>query len=776
MNKPIIKQLFLFFLLAFTTVNVYSQNRGLLAQADRKYEHLIFLDAAELYQRAISKKGNDEVRVKIAQCYIKLNDPLHVAEWYGKVESQSVMTPEHHYNYAQALSSLGRFDDAKKWYALYEKEATTDERAKNKVYALEHLEDYYKDSSKYDVARIDVLNSEFSDFAPTFYKDGIVFPSGRIVKKGYSRKFKWDNSAFLDLYYSQRIGASPTDYDTPVHFSSTLNTKYHEGALVFDTAGTKVIFTRNNYNHSNRKKSSSGSTLIKLYYAEHTEGNDGVHGWHHTVELPFNNDDYSVGDPSGNEDLSVLYFVTNMPGGFGGTDIYKATYKDGKWSKPENLGPEINTKGNERFPFIHKDGTLFFSSDGRDGIGGLDLYEAVIVDGKREIHDMGYPINSPMDDFSLILTEDRTYGYFASNRSGGVGGDDIYKFLMKNITCKVIGQTFVKLEGKSDDTKKILPATNVIIFDLTKNKILDTLVSDENGKFDIVLLKGSKYQFRGEKDVLIPGFDTLDLSAYDDKKEDSVKVVLIDPLPENIRLLVEVKDKDTKEALKNATVYLMDTKTREVTAYQTDDKGMVNLILKPGMDYVVKGTKVKYLSDCMSFNAGERSKEIKKPERPLYLEQFKVSQKFKIENVYFDLDKDNIRPDAALELDKVVAFILEHPGITVELGSHTDARGSDKYNLELSDRRAKSSRQYIVSKGVSEDAITYKGYGETELTNKCGNGVKCSEKEHEQNRRTEIKITGIKDLSPEEEALLEKNKQGFSNDDSLSDCQPVKLK
>jgi outer membrane protein OmpA-like peptidoglycan-associated protein/tetratricopeptide (TPR) repeat protein len=766
------------FILIFLSVqlNTFSQNKGLVGQGDRKYSQFMYMDAATIYQQAIKRKSNDEVIKKIALCYVKLNDPLKVAEWYGKVNDKNAMTPEHHYNYAQALSSIGKFEEAKQWYKLYEKEASKDLRGKNKVYALEHLEDYYKDSSKYEVAPLSILNSQYSDFAPSFFKDGIVFPSGRFIKVGSRRTFKWDNSAFLDLYYSEKNGASPTDYKEPIHFSSTLNTKYHEGACTFSKDGNKIIFTRNNYFHSNRKRSSEGSTLLKLYYSEHSEGKDGVHGWHHFTELPFNSDEYSVGDPCADADFHTLYFVSNMPGGQGGTDIYKSTFKDGKWSKPENLGSQINTPGNERFPFLHSDGTLFFSSDGRDGIGGLDIYEAKLEDKKWEIHDMGYPINSPMDDFGLILSDNRTYGYFSSNRFGGVGSDDIYKFLMKNITLKLKGNVFVKVDGEPDKTKQKLPGANVIIYDKTHKKFLDTLVSDANGEFNVDLIKGAVYEFRGEKDALIPGLETLDLLAFDEKKSDTVELLLIEPLPDVIRMVVEVREKDTEKLLPNSTVYLMDAKTGLVSAYVTDESGKVTLSLKPETDYVMKGTKIKYLSDCVTFNSGKPTKDLKKPERALYLDQFKVSQKFKIENVFFDLDKHNIRPDAAVELDKVVAFILEHPGITVELGSHTDSRGSDAYNLELSDKRAKSSREYIVSKGVAPDAITYKGYGETQLTNRCANDVKCNDLEHQQNRRTEIKITGIKDLSPEEEAILEKNKQGLTPKDDLKDCNPVQLK
>ena len=772
-----VKKRLIYLLCILISTNIGAQNRGLLAQADKKFEHLMFLDAANLYEKAISRKQTDEVKKKIALCYVKMNDPLKVTQWYGKLVSKTTMGSEHHYNYAQALTSIGKFTEAKQYYQIYEKEASKDQRAKNKIYALNHLEDYYKDSSKYDVERLDVLNSVFSDFAPSFYKDGIVFPSGRVLKNGTKRTFKWDNSSFLDLYYSEKNGLSEFDYKDPISFNSTINTKYHEGASTFSSNGDKIIFTRNNYFHNHKKKSNGGSILLKLYFAEHTEGQDSKAGWHHISELPFNSNEYSVGDPSANNDFTILYFVSNMPGGIGGTDVYKSVYTNGKWAQPENLGASINTEGNERMPFIHEDGTLFFSSDGKDGIGGLDVYEAKFIKNKWIVKDMGYPINSTMDDFGLILDETKKFGYFSSNRYGGLGSDDIYKFLVKDNSIMIKGKTFVKLQGALDITKKTLSSAEVTIFDKTNNVFLTPLESNESGEFSLKLNKESVYEIKSLKTDLTTAITTLDLRSFDESKEaTSLELILIEPLPNMIKLNAQVRDKDSKEIMPNSIVYLMDIKTKEISTYKTDSQGEIAAFLKPQTEYVMKATKIKFLSDCISFNSGVATKAGKEPERPLLLESFKVSQKFKIENVYFDLNKDNIRPDAAIELDKVVAFIKDNPGITVELGSHTDARGSDVYNLALSDRRAKSSRQYIVNNGISNEMITHKGYGELEVTNRCLNDVKCTDKEHEANRRTEIKITGIKDLSLEEQALLEKNKAGFTEDDNLNNCEQVILK
>ena len=759
-----------------SSFSIFGQNERKMKLAQHEVDDLKYADAIEIYESINKKTPVDEVKIKIAECYVKLNDPVNTTKWFDQVEDKEGMEPLDHYSYAQSLASLGKFEEAKEWYSLYENEATGDLRAHNKVYALEHLDEYYKDSAKYEIDELKVLNTENSEFSPAFYKDGIVFPSSRVFQHKSKRTFKWDNSNYLDLFYSIKIGETPLDYDAPVHFSPKLNTKFHEGALTFDKEGNRVIFTRNNYFHKRKRKDEDGVTLLKLYYAEHTADKDGVHGWHDVVEMPFNSNEYSVVDPSANEDFTILYFASNMPGGYGGADIYKSEFKDGKWTEAVNLGPDINTEGDDRFPFIHKDGTLYFASDGRGGIGGLDIYEAKPKAARWDVHDIGYPINSPMDDFGFILSETHDYGYFSSNRFGGTGNDDIYEFIVKNTKLNVTGDVFVNLEDSPKENRTLLPGAEVIVYNKTEDEYIDTLIADANGRFSIEIEKGSAYEFRGTKDTLLPDLFYLDLTEYVEATEDTIELTLLEPLPDVIRLQVDVRDKDSDKPLPNSTVYLMDLVSYKITSVVTDSRGVAKLLLDPDREYVLKGTKIKYLSDCMTINSGKIQKEAKTTDRPLYLELFKVSQKFKIENVYFDSNKDNIRPDAAIELDKVVEFILANPGITVELGSHTDSRGTDAYNLQLSERRAKSSRAYIVSQGVAEDVIAYKGYGETELANDCSNGVTCTAAQHQANRRTEIKITGIKELSPEEEKVLEANKKGLSKDEDLTECEPIGLK
>lgn len=758
--------------------------KKLLRKANKSYELFAYADAAELYQKLYEKESSDQLALKIADCMYKMNRIPKALEWYEKVEDKDHMTHQHHLHYGDVLESMGQYEKAKKWYEVYKVEEAEERRAERKLYGITHLDEYYQDSARYKVIALPQINSEFSDFSPAFFEDVVVFASARPHEFGTHHTFKWDNSSFLDLYIAVPDSTGKT-LGSARYFDGKLNTKFHEGPLAFDGTGDRVIFTRNNYFHGVKTKSEEKVLKLKLYYADRKVEKDGRHGWHNFEEFPYNNDEYSVGHPTVTKDFNLLVFASEQPGGFGGTDLYMSRFENGEWTQPKNLGKGINTEGNEMFPFIHEDGTLYFASNGRDGLGGLDIYEATPVEesdsidlgAKYEVKDFGYPVNSSLDDFGLIMNDSKTAGYFSSNRVGGVGSDDVYEFRISELPdVEVLGITFVKLVGAPDSTRELLPEAKVSIIEVESGEVIGTTLSDAKGEFSYSVQVGKEYLFIGEKDGLIQDSLTLDLRRDYDTEPKHVELILQDPLPPLVCFCVKVVDKDSTDfALTGATVYLMDEEGN-ITKHTTNADGKICEDLKPNTTYVAKSTKVKYLSDCFVFNTGDRSDKCKETALPLTMERLKIAQKFRYDKILFDLDKSNIRPDAAIELDKVVAFIKDHPGITVELGAHTDCRGSDAYNEALSERRAKSSREYIVSQGVDPNIITAKGYGENQLTNKCSNGVRCTEDEHQENRRTEIKITGIQELSVEEEMKLQDEIKGLEPGvDYSADCEEVKV-
>lgn len=772
----------LFIALAFSSV--HAQSNRALRKADKKFSLYSYADASAIYEALYEESPNDSLALKIATCKFKMNQLTEAKKWYDNVQDKSHMSPEHHLHYGDVLESVGEYEEASKWYGVYKEEQPSESRATEKLYGATHIAEFYKDSSRYKIEHLSV-NTKYSDFSPAYFEDGIVFVSARLHEVGSSHTFKWDNSSFLNLYYS-KYDSTNNDYSVPDYFDARLNSKFHEGPLAFDGQSDKLIFTRNNYFKAKRRRSDDKVMKLKMYYTERDSSINGQHGWGHLHEFPFNSDEYSVGHPTVTKDYSILIFASDKEGGIGGTDLYYSRNENGNWTEPVNMGKDINTEGDDMFPFLHEDGTLYYASNGRGGLGGLDIYKATpsttgqAIDPTKgySVEDIGYPVNSSKDDFGLILNDTKTKGYFTSNRPGGTGSDDIYSVIITEVPkVPFEGIVYVKTEGDPDSERKLLPNALVKLVDESTKEEIGTTTTDAEGKFSYELERGKVYSFTGTKDTLIQDVLSVDLSNKSDSEPENIELTLIEPLPNVIRMCIEVQDKDNNnQGLAGAKVYIMEEGGTEVREYITDADGNVCTTFDPNKNYVVKSTKVKYLADCFTINSGDLSKQAKAPEKPLVLEQLKISQKFRYDKILFDLNKHFIRKDAAIELDKVVEFIKANPGITVELGAHTDSRGSDKYNEALSDRRAKSSREYIVSQGVDPSIITAKGYGEYQLTNKCADGVRCNEDLHQANRRTEIKITGIKDMTPEEEAKLQTSIKGLEpNVDYSDDCEEVEV-
>lgn len=406
-----------------------------------------------------------------------------------------------------------------------------------------------------------------------------------------------------------------------------------------------MYFTRNNFFEGEKGSDKDGINNLKIFSAELVNG-----VWTNIKGVHFNNDEYSVGHPSVSSDGKKLYFTSDMPGGIGGADIYVvAINEDGTLGTPKNMGNIVNTEGNEMFPFIHNEGTLFFSSDGHVGFGLLDIFATIEDENNSVVNilNLGEPINSLKDDFSYYLSEEGFDGYISSNREGGVGDDDIYKFT------------------------RIPP----------------------------LMLKG------------------------------------------------QIFDDANNEPIVDAKVVLKDANGEEIAYFITEANGYYEHIVDRDANFTLEGSKEKYTSLTKEFNSFNLDKEkelvvnlnvgLKPIEDVVLLADLEI--------IYFDLDKSNIRPDAALELDKVVALMNKYPGMVIRLESHTDSRANDDYNIRLSNRRAKSTYEYIISNGIDASRITeYKGFGETQLVNKCSNGVKCSKEEHQLNRRTEFVIIKMK--------------------------------
>ncbi len=510
---------------------------------------------------------------------------------------------------------------------------------------------FAQDKTNFVIRNLDTINTKFSDFGTAFYDaNSIIFSSARKDMNVSRKKWKGNDEPFLELYKGT-ILPNGSVYNQE-YFSKAINSKYHESNAVFTKDKSKVYFSRSNYNNKKLKANKEGVNLIQLYMADVSSNGD----WQNIRPMPFNSDEYQTGHPTLNSTDDTLIFVSDMPGGLGGTDIWMVRInEDDSFGTPINMGAPINSISKEMFPFVASDSKFVFASDRVGGFGGLDIYEAVATSdfNYEEVNRLPEPINSSADDFGYIAKEEGLSGYFSSNRPGGKGSDDIYYFTrrMPEIIVEEVKPCAPKTDGqvKEKFTGKIVSGALVELYNADTNELLNSVTVDDSGTFIFDLECNTKYKLVGVKKYYKTGY-----------------------------ALFETQQGDMS----------------------------VPLILEVESEFKEVGDK----------------------------------QIIRINPIYFDYDKDVIRPDAALELDKVVDIMRKYPSLKVEGQSHTDSRGRDSYNLSLSSRRAKSTVDYIIRKGISPSRIYARGYGETQLNNRCSNGVKCSDVEHQQNRRTDFVV------------------------------------
>lgn len=618
--------------------------------ADKSFEEFAFVEAIGLYEYAYEKDTTDNYVVKrLAESNRNIGNTEEVEKWLKKLIDRHVEQPEDIFNYSQALKSNGKYLLAEQWLKEYADLRPEDGRVNIQVSLLEYIKFLMRDSTNYEILNTST-NTIGSDMGPAFYKDLLVFSSTSIGAKG-GATYKWNELPYLKMHSAQ-IGPYG-DLNSVQSFAPKLKTAYHDGPVSIDPKKEIIYFTRNNYVKGKTSKSRDGVVNLKIFIGK--KENDE---WKLTGPFPYNSNEYSVGHPSIYKDGSVLYFASDMPGGYGKSDIYFSVFSNGQWSKPFNLGPKINTEGNEFFPFISNDGVLYFASDGHGGLGGLDIYFSVPERGVfSSIENLGYPVNSSKDDFGLALDSTGVKGYFASNRPGGKGDDDLYFMKIKHIPVIIRGVV------KDRDTKDVLADAKISVINEAGNTIA-TSVTPIDGQFEFEVNKGQQYTINVTKEFYT---------------ENEVVIV--------------------------------------TASLRPNDEAFSEIFL-------------------------EQKIEVDNSPAPKIMEEEdgEALQVIELEYINYELDKSDIRPDAAAILDKLIGLLKEFPDLEIRIESHTDSRGSDDYNMLLSKKRAKAAFDYVVSKGIDPNRLLYHGYGETRLLNKCANGVECTEEQHEVNRRSIVKV------------------------------------
>ena len=643
-----------------------------------KYQTTIDIFKQQLAQNPDNGKAN----YYVAESY-RLSNRLKEAEpYYAKAGGRGIDKDSVKFYHAQSLEVNGNYDAARKLMQELATGAVSEklrERAAEEAEGLDYLKRLNEKPSYYRVKNLELVNSPAAEYSPVHQNDELYFTSSR----GNGKVYEATGTPFTDIYKVTSKGAI-VDLATLKALPEGINNEnINDGCVTFTPDGKIMVFAKGN---TGKRR---GSSDVDLYLSRFRNGE-----WSEPVPLNINDPEAWDSSPAFSQDGRTLYFASNRKGrgrnmtGYGGTDIYAAQMDSrGRFSRIRNLGAQINTPGNELFPYVADDAKLYFASDGHPGYGGLDIFFVNRVNGKTVIENLGQPVNSPGDDFGIFLFRaDR--GFFTSNREGGKGDDDIYTFVNEDPDLKVVNYYLQGITYTPDSTGlKVLPNTRVSLLD-GNGELMQDYVTGNDGKFIFRVYENENYELVGETD------------GY-----------LVKRQPYTMQ---------GKSAYPNSLTQLVTNITYDTT---------------------------------------------------IVLEKIELNKIFVLENIYYELDKADIRPDAAKELDKLVQILVDNPEIKIELSSHTDSIATVEYNMDLSQRRAESAVQYITQRGIAPDRLVAKGYGELRPIARNTNPDGTDNPEGRQrNRRTEFKILEInavpKPIEEEDEGEVFDEDKYFRNSDN----------
>lgn len=628
---------------------MFSQIKA-IKEADRKVKRFEYLDAIKIYER-LDKKGQStpDLIEKLANLYYDNASYAEANKWFAKLYLMSPqMKSESHYRYAQTLKTVGQLEQSKIQIELYKKSAP------NQIRAF-LLNSNFVANSLFEFSNIKLLpiNSELSDFGATLRGDTIVFSSARgnvLSNAIYSRTGQY----YAKIYESVIEGDGK--FSEPKLLNKGKYSKYNETTPAFSKDGKTMYYTENKYDDFSNEVVLNGEFELCKSVFENGK-------WVNKGRLSFEQkDSVRIAHPALSLDGKSLYFASDMPGTNGDSDLFKIEInEDGSFGKITHLPSTINTEGRETYPFITQSNTLIFASDGHPGMGGLDLFSIDLTDPNAKVIHLSDAVNSPYDDFALVINNQNTKGYYTSNKSGGMGDDDVYSFnVLEKPNYDKLKENLLSLDVtiRDDETNKILNGVSVSLIDAA-NKTIAVSQTNSEGKIDFKEIKpNSIYRLLVEKD----NFISKEVSVRIDS-ENTISTVLLNAI--------------------------------------ASEKGIADVPTNAGYD---------------------------------------IASDLKIDKIFFDFNQYTIREEAKSKLDNLVAFLNLHPEVRIEIGSHTDSRASKAYNLILSQKRAQATLNYLVKRGIKSSRLIAVGYGESKLVNNCSDGVKCTEKEHEENRRSSFLI------------------------------------
>lgn len=676
------KRIAIVLIILFSVQLANAQNQNLKI-ANRYFDRTFYSEAIPLYEELVLENRSLEVVRNLADSYYYTNNLKNAKKWYHyliRTFGQN-LDEEYYFRYIQTLKAAGEYEDANTVKKEFLSRKNDTEALQNLEKDIHELDNVSAIGNRFDIKNLP-FNTRFSEFGAVRYGNKLVY-SG--IRAGLLDKvYKWNNEYYLDLLM---VSLDGTKDSAVVSFSNEINTKMHEGNAIFTKDGNTMYFTRNNSKNGKRAKNKQKISNVQIYKAELIDGK-----WTNIVSLPFNSDDYSTEHPALSNDEKILYFASDMPGTLGSFDIFSVEINDGLFGTPKNLGATINTEKKEQFPFISKDGKLYFSSNGHFGYGSLDVFVSKINDDNfSKPENVGLPVNSGYDDFAFNIDSDTKQGYFSSNRLEGKGGDDIYSLLETKPLIIEDCKQFIAGIITDIDTKLPLENAIVILQDADK-KLIESLTTTADGKFSFTVACEKAYTVLASKEKYT-------------KDSKSVKI--------------------NKDRLKNNDASM---------ALKSDDAVKKEQLLAQEQKKIDLAVNAKKEKEQKIATLLATEKDVVKDKDRLII---------KTDPIYFDYDLWYIRKESKPILNRVIEIMKKYPEMIVEIGSHTDARGNNKYNLDLSSKRAASTRTYFIEQGIPAKRIFSKGYGEKVQIIKCIPENSCSEEQHELNRRSEFVIKNL---------------------------------
>lgn len=724
-------------LLALCAKPLSAQGRAeaYIREGDRHFQQMAYARAIRSYSAAARKGAvNEHVTRRLAESHLRLGHTVEAERWYSTVVKFLNREPRDLFYYAEALKSNGRYEEAEEWMDRYLAMAGGEGAPRSNITGFARK--YARETGRFTV-KPTTINSPFSDMAPAWLgSDKLLFASARSESVAIERRAAINDQPFLDLFMVDILPGGV--FAQPYLLQGDVNGKWHDGPATASLNGDKLWFTRNQSERGRAVSGRLGYTRLGIYSARRGEG-----GFWGVKPFAFNNSEVSMGHPALSPDGQRLFFVSDMPGGEGGSDIYFCKLQDGEWSEPVNLGPSINTPGNELFPFMAADGTLYFASNGHPGLGGLDIFAAKPSGPGRfgGAINLGSPVNGPKDDHGFIIDPTSTRGYFASNRPGGMGDDDIYAFEM----YAPLVQEFM-CTGTVIDQEYDIPviAAQVLLYS-DNGALLDSTFTDNRGEYSFPVEKDRVYRVVARLKGRFDGEQRFSTERIEDQQIITRDILLV--ADAGIWLRGAVRFKDRIGFVEGMTVSVVNLSSFFSEAQRTDAGGGFRFRLQPNEDFEVLLEKPGFFSQSIPVSTkGMRQGMIDLADiRPLEFEPIQVGEAIALKYVRWPEGAATLDRQAKLDLDALAERLLVNPEVMVELAVHEDARGDAGTALKLSQRRAEAMAQYLREKGVPKERLAAKGYGYTRPLNHCLPGVECSEAEHAVNRRSVYVVTGLTD-------------------------------